>query len=146
MIVSLVFNGFLYAYEQKLLKEYQVSPLEMVGWEGVYGTVFSFVLVLVLCFIPCPYTGSKCVYSFKGEAYMELPSVYLRQILTSLPLFLLVLSGLVSNAFYNFYGVTITQTMDSLTRSLLNVCRTGLIWLAGIFISLYVGKESSYRI
>lgn len=32
MVVSLIFNGFLYAYEQKLLIEYKVQPLEMVGW------------------------------------------------------------------------------------------------------------------
>ena len=41
----------------------------MVGWEGVYGTTFSLVLVIVLCFIPCPYAGNKCVYSSEGMAY-----------------------------------------------------------------------------
>lgn len=57
---------------------------------------------------------------------------------SSILLFTLIIAGLVSNAFYNFYGVTITQTMDSLTRSLLNVCRTALIWLVGIIVSLNV--------
>lgn len=54
-------------------------------------------------------------------------------------LLVLVILGLVSNAFYNYYGVRITQTMDSLTRSLLNVCRTAVIWVVGIMISLSVG-------
>lgn len=36
--------------------------------------------------------------------------------------------------------------MDSLTRSLLNVCRTGLIWLVGIIITAFVGQESPYKI
>lgn len=146
MVVSLIFNGFLYAYEQKLLKQYTVSPLEMVGWEGVYGTVISFILVVILSFIPCPYPGNKCVYTASGSAYMEVPSVYLSQVFSSFPLLLLVVSGIFSNAFYNYYGVTITQTMDSLTRSLLNVCRTALIWLVGILISLYVGTNSPYKI
>jgi uncharacterized protein YggT (Ycf19 family) len=137
MVVSLVFNGFLYAYEQKLLQEYKVSPLEMVGWEGVYGTVFSLLIVAILSFMPCPYTGTKCVYNNEGQAFMELPSVYLVQIFSNFALFLLVIAGLIMNAFYNYYGVTITQTMDSLTRSLLNVCRTALIWIAGIAISLW---------
>ncbi len=113
----------------------------MVGWEGVYGTILSFIIVFVLSFMPCPYNGSKCVYNSQGEAFMELPSVYLLQIFSNFTLFLLVIAGLVSNAFYNFYGVSITQTMDSLTRSLLNVCRTALIWIAGIVISLCITGE-----
>ena len=146
MVVSLVFNGFLYAYEQKLLKEYEISPLEMVGWEGVYGTIMSLLLVIILCFIPCPYSGNKCVYDSQSQPFIELPSVYLSQIFSSLLLLFLVVAGLVSNAFYNFYGVTITQTMDGLTRSLLNVCRTALIWIIGIMISLNVSNDSPYRI
>lgn len=63
MVISLVFNGFLYAYEQKLLIQYKVQPLEMVGWEGIYGTILSLILVTVLAFMPCPYSAAKCVYS-----------------------------------------------------------------------------------
>lgn len=59
---------------------------------------------------------------------------------------MLVIAGVVSNAIYNFYGVTITQTMDSLTRSLLNVCRTALIWVVGIIITINVGANSAYKI
>lgn len=100
--------------------------------------MISFVLVIVLSFIKCPYTGNKCVYDKDSVAYIELPSVYLIQIFTNFTLLVLVISGMVSNAFYNFYGVTITQTLDSLTRSLLNVCRTGLIWMFGIIVTLIV--------
>jgi hypothetical protein len=32
MLTSLIFNGFLYAYEQKLLKNHTIHPLEMVGF------------------------------------------------------------------------------------------------------------------
>lgn len=112
----------------------------MVGWEGIYGTIFSLILVVILSFVPCPYTGPKCIYSTDNKAYIELPSVYLSQIFSNIFLLVLVISGMLCNAFYNYYGVTITRNLDSLVRSLLNVCRTGLIWLFGIVISIMVGS------
>lgn len=59
---------------------------------------------------------------------------------------MLVIAGIVTNAFYNYYGVTITKTMDSLTRSLLNVCRTSLLWLFGLIISIFSSPGSPYMI
>ena len=32
MTLSLISNGFLYAYEQRLLKMHTIHPLEMVGF------------------------------------------------------------------------------------------------------------------
>ena len=31
MLISLVFNGFYYAYEQYLMKKHTIDPLQMVG-------------------------------------------------------------------------------------------------------------------
>lgn len=69
------------------------------------------------------------------------------QEITSSPLLVsLVLVSAVAIPVYNFYGVTITKVYDSLTRSLLNVCRTGLLWLFGLVLTACVQTDSYYRI
>jgi drug/metabolite transporter (DMT)-like permease len=53
MLISLVFNGFFYAYEQYLMKKHTINPLQMVGCEGIFGMVIVTFIALVLSITPC---------------------------------------------------------------------------------------------
>lgn len=53
MIVSLFFNGFLYAYEQLLMRKHSINPMEMVGGEGVFGMIFVMLIAMTFSMIPC---------------------------------------------------------------------------------------------
>jgi hypothetical protein len=35
-----------------------MDPLELIGWEGLFGFAFSFILIVPLNFIHCPQTMS----------------------------------------------------------------------------------------
>ena len=80
MLCSLVFNGFLYAYEQRLLKKHTIHPLEMVGFEGCFGIVYLFVFITILSYIPCHFSVGGCVFDNQNNPFMELPLVYFREI------------------------------------------------------------------
>lgn len=137
MLISLVFNGFLYAYEQKLLKFHTIHPLEMVGFEGIFGMCLVTVVLIILSFIPCDFGVKGCVFDDDSNPFMELPRVYFREIFDNGLLLFLVISGILIIAVYNFGGVTITKMFDALTRSLLNVTKTAAIWVVGIIITLF---------
>ena len=53
MIISLVFNGFLYAYEQLLMRKHSINPMQMIGTEGVFGLIFVSLIALSFSLIPC---------------------------------------------------------------------------------------------
>lgn len=72
---------------------------------------------------------------------MELPLVYLREVFESPLLILLVLSGILGIAFFNFGGASVTKIYDALTRSLLNVTKTSIIWIIGIIITVSVTSD-----
>ena len=55
MLISLIFNGFFYAYEQFLLKKHSINPMQMVGYEGLFGMVIIFVATTILSFVPCSF-------------------------------------------------------------------------------------------
>lgn len=76
MLCSLVFNGFFYAYEQKLLKKHTIHPLEMVGFEGCFGLVILTVVITTLSYIPCHFGEKACVYDTDNNPFMELPKVF----------------------------------------------------------------------
>lgn len=70
MLTSLVFNGFLYAYEQKLLKCHTIHPLEMVGFEGLFGMCILTVVLTILSFVPCDFGVKGCVFDPSDNAFM----------------------------------------------------------------------------
>lgn len=49
----------------------------------------------------------------------------------------LVISGILGIAVFNFGGASVTKIYDALTRSLLNVTKTSVIWIIGIIITLF---------
>ena len=69
MIISLVFNGFLYAYEQKLLKKHTIHPLEMVGFEGCFGIIYLTIIITTLSFVPCHFAAQNCVFDDSNNAF-----------------------------------------------------------------------------
>ena len=66
MLISLIFNGFFYAYEQFLLKKHSINPMQMVGYEGVFGMGIILVVTTILSFITCTFNEKACVYDTKN--------------------------------------------------------------------------------
>ncbi len=58
----------------------------------------------------------------------------------------MVILGLTSLAVYNFNGLKITKMFDALTRSLLNITKTSVIWIVGIIITLAADGNADFKI
>merc|ERR1719221_499372 len=108
-----VFQASMLVYEEKIMSQYKVHPLKVVGMEGVCGIVFGgLVLVLLNVF------------------QVENTPVALHQMQHSKPLLLAVLGSIMSIALFNYSGVTVTQQASAVSRSTIDVSRTILIWAA----------------
>jgi hypothetical protein len=146
MLISLIFNGFFYAYEQFLFKKHSINPMQMVGFEGIFGMTIILVIVTILSFIPCHFGDKTCVFDNKDQAYIELPSVFLTELFDHIWLLIMIVLGLSSLAVYNFNGLKITKMFDALTRSLLNITKTSVIWVVGIIITLAANGDADFKI
>ncbi len=54
--------------------------------------------------------------------------------------------GIATISAFNLNGVRITKLFDALTRSLLNITKTGVIWAVGIIITVSVGDNPDYQL
>lgn len=112
--------------EELLLKKYvvPVHPLEVVGWEGVFGLMTSsFILLPVLTRIP----GDDC-----GQQEDTLDS--LKMMGNDGGVIGLVLPYLLALAFMNWSSVAISQVLTAVHRQLATAVRTALIWMVDLFI------------
>jgi hypothetical protein len=61
MGIVCISDGFYYVYEQKLLKKYHLEPLEVVGYEGLFGVCIYSVVLVVISYLPCNFGSGACV-------------------------------------------------------------------------------------
>lgn len=94
---------------------------------------------------PCSFGDKLCSFDSFGNPYFERIDVFFVEVGTHFILALLFLVGIVTIAAYNLNGVRITKLFDALTRSLLNITKTSVIWLVGILITL-IADSPDYQL
>jgi len=114
--------------EEKLMKAVgggEVHPLEVVGWEGVFGILLSSLILLPAAqHIP----GSDC----NSLAENTLDSFH--QIANRPAIFGLILAYIFCLAIMNFYSMEISRLLTAVHRNLVSAARTVLVWLVSVII------------
>jgi drug/metabolite transporter (DMT)-like permease len=111
-LTAQIFQASMLVYEEKIMSQYTVPPLLVVGMEGTFGIIFGVMLLTVLNYF-----------------HVESTPAALYQMQHSGPLALAVIGSIFSIAFFNFSGVTVTQRASAVARSTIDVSRTVLIWV-----------------
>lgn len=122
--------------EEKIVKKYKVPPLQGIGWEGIFGFSILLFLLVPMFFIPwhLPANASFWQVHIRFEDAID----GLLQMGHNWKLLFANLGLIVSIAFFNFSGLTITEKMSATTRMVLDSVRTIFIWA----FSLIVGWQA----
>ncbi|SAM06130.1 hypothetical protein [Absidia glauca] len=121
-----IFTATQFVVEEKILAHYQVTPLKAVGLEGSFG------LISVLGALPLLHLlfRDRSLYFDMVQGYHDFfdhPGVWQTGIAISF-----------SIAFFNWFGLSITNTISATARSTIDTSRTLFIWM----VSLYLGWET----
>ena len=135
IVLAQIITAVQMTVEEEILKKYKIQSLQGVGWEGIFGFSTLTILLVPMYFIPwhLPESSSSWQETLRFEDTIDA----FRQWGYS-PQVLVASLGLVfSIAFFNFAGLTVTQTMNATTRMVLDTLRSTIIWV----ISLSVGWQ-----
>ncbi|EKX53281.1 hypothetical protein GUITHDRAFT_91990 [Guillardia theta CCMP2712] len=128
LIVSAQFVvGIQMVVEEKFLSKYQVHALEAVGLEGVFGLLYLSVGLVAMYYIPLG--NDVC----QGRPCVENAISAGLEIASSPVLALVLLGNIVSIAFFNFFGISVTKSLSATHRMVLDSLRTIVIWGFSIF-------------
>ncbi|KAL5009135.1 hypothetical protein ScPMuIL_014716 [Solemya velum] len=118
--------------EETFLKKRAYHPLHVVGLEGSYGILFMACAVLpAMYFIP----GSDINNTYENS----LDAMY--QIANSSRLLIFCFLYLFSIAFYNYFGLAVTRSLTAVHRTLIDACRTILVWVVDLFVFYVFDKN-----
>mmetsp|Transcript_22674 Transcript_22674/g.49833 ORF Transcript_22674/g.49833 Transcript_22674/m.49833 type:complete len:446 (+) Transcript_22674:256-1593(+) len=117
-IFAQVFHAAMLVYEEKIMSQYDLPPLKVVGMEGLFGISFGLAILLIL----------------NGLEVESTPTA-LYQLRHSTTLLLTAVGAIFSIALFNFAGVTVTKEASATARATIDVARTISVW----FVELVCG-------
>lgn len=131
-----IFVAFQFILEEEFTKKYNVHPLEIVGWEGVWGAIFYLPILIIMQHVQCPdpvpgkTTWSKilCTKNDKNQWILEDSIFAIKQNANDNMLLFYNISYCLSIAMFNFTGVTVTKIASAASRAVTDTIRTVVIW------------------
>ncbi|KAI1301309.1 Solute carrier family 35 member F6 [Halotydeus destructor] len=139
VVLGQIFTAGLFITEEKLISGRSVSPLTVIGWEGIFGLIILSLLIIPMSFIK---VGGTIFPNPNGCIEDPIDAFY--QIKNSWKVAICFLGCVLSIPCFNATGVSVTKELSATTRSVLDMLRAVMIWV----FSLAVGwqKFSIYQL
>ncbi|KAL9614712.1 MAG: hypothetical protein Q9167_000841 [Letrouitia subvulpina] len=125
-----IFTATQFVLEEWILERYALEPLKVVGWEGIFGFLVTFVGMIILHLLVGRTNAGHLGYFDMVEGWREVTQ-YRTVAITSV-LIMISIGG------FNFFGLSITRSVSATARSIIDTCRTLFIWI----VSLGLGWET----
>ncbi|KAI5305477.1 hypothetical protein KEM56_004313 [Ascosphaera pollenicola] len=125
-----IFTASQFVLEEWILERYAMTPLKVVGWEGVFGFTATFIGMLILHALVGSTEAGRGGYFDAVEGWRAV--VEHSKVMWSSFAIMMSIGG------FNFFGISVTQSVSATSRSTIDTCRTLFIWM----ISLALGWET----
>merc|ERR1711865_778721 len=119
IIIAQIVTAIQMVIEEKFVGGQNVPALQAVGWEGCWGLCFISVVLVAMYFIP---DDSHKTGKFE-DSYDAMT-----QISNSWKIALATCGNVMSIAFFNFFGISVTKAMSAAHRMVIDSVRTFVIW------------------
>jgi len=117
--------------EEKVIGGYKIPALQVVGWEGIFGFCMLFCVLCIMQNVPQPALLSPTKH--KGKHFEDSISA-LKDMGHHPGLLAYSLGSVISIAFFNFFGVSITKHLNAATRMVLDSLRTVIVWAVSLIL------------
>lgn len=125
-----IFTATQFVLEEWILEHYALEPLKVVGWEGVFGFIVTFLGMIILHWAVGNTDAGRYGYFDMVEGWREI--THYRAVAVSSILIMISIGG------FNFFGLSVTRSVSATARSTIDTCRTLFIWV----VSLALGWET----
>ncbi|KAI1282487.1 hypothetical protein F5Y07DRAFT_241068 [Xylaria sp. FL0933] len=125
-----IFTASQFVLEESLLERSSIEPIEVVGWEGLFGLAVTLIGMLILHF---------AIGRTDAGRYGPFDAVEgLRQMIDNKIVLVSSFLIMISIGGFNFFGLSVTRSVSATSRSTIDTCRTLFIWI----VSLGLGWET----
>ena len=151
MCSSQFFSSTEYVIQEKFIKHFDVHPFQLVGFEGLWGSVMYSILLIFFQFLsdcsswPDTIREGICFYYYDTHRIEYVNNTFIdynttisriedtdyafQQMGASAAVLVVYIFYIVSIALYNIVGINLTKLVSSTARAVVDTVRTVFIWL-----------------
>ncbi|XP_065199806.1 solute carrier family 35 member F6 [Planococcus citri] len=129
VIMAQIITACQMVYEEKYVVDKDIPPLQAVGWEGTFGFVVLSILLIPFYFIK---VGPPFAENAHG-VLEDFPDA-ITQIYNNGWLLVSCVGTMISIAFFNFAGISMTKEVSATSRMIIDTVRTFFIWIACLIL------------
>ena len=168
MTTSQFFSSTEYVFQEKFIKQYEVHPFQLVGFEGLWGSIMYSILLIIFQFSDCTswdksFSEGICfaynitnseINKTTNETYVynetisriEDTEFAFQQMGDNIALLIVYIFYIVSIALYNIVGINLTKLVSSTARAVVDTVRTVFIWLFFLVFSPVEGTHENFYV
>lgn len=119
--------------EEWLMKDVDLPGMQIVGWEGIWGTLMMIFVVYPLLFV------------LPGDDHGHQEDIVdtLVMVKNSMPLAGLVGVYLISCGSFNASGIAVTGALSATHRMMMDASRTSVIWVCALLVHYHIDPSST---
>ncbi|KAF2897995.1 hypothetical protein ILUMI_08179 [Ignelater luminosus] len=133
IVIAQIITATQMVIEEKYVAGLDIPPLQAVGWEGIFGFAVLSTLQIPFYFIKVgpPFSSNdRGVLEDALDAFVQMGN--------NVELIFAILGTIISIAFFNFAGISVTKELSATTRMVLDSVRTIVIWIVSL---LFMGQK-----
>ena len=149
-LLGLFFYSIENIIQEKFMNKYQIHPSQLVGFEGLWGTIMYTCLLIAFQYISCDGWNDVikegiCFKNDKNKAYIEDSIFAFMQMWDNKTLLILYIFFIISVALYNLVGIKLTKLVSSTARVVVDEVRAVFIWLFFMIFNPVKGTEEEFH-
>ena len=142
-ILCNIFTSFHAISEEYLLKTRKCHPIKLLGFEGLFGSIFSMILMLFFSLIKFgKYFEFICIKDQNGNLYIENFFFAFNQIINKKIILFIIVFQFFVLIIYNYCYITITNVANATSNIVLYNLTSLFIW---IFFLLPIDKKNQEK-
>ena len=151
LCISQLFSSTEYIFQEKFIKHYDVHPFQLVGFEGLWGSIIYSILLIIFQYTSCndwdeDLKAGICFQNDEDDYWIEDSRFAFRQMWDNKVLLTIYIGYVISIALYNIVGINLTKLVSSTARAVVDTVRTVFIWLFFLFFTPVKGTEEQFHI
>ena len=133
VLISQFFISCQIIYEENISKKYECYASKLIGYQGVYGSILTFIVILIFSNISCGKAESKflkevCSQDNNNNWTVENLKFAIKQLYNSGFLIFLTIFYFFGDLLCNLSGITIGQNLSAMNRAILEPLKSIFVW------------------
>lgn len=134
LLCAQLFSSTQYTLQELFVKRYNVNSFQLVGFEGMWGTLEYSIILVIFQFVSCDHWSNTlqeglCCVDENNKWKLENVLYALRQMNDNYMLICVYIIYICSIALYNIIGINLTKLASSTARAVVDTVRTVFVWM-----------------